>query len=375
MQEKKSKQSIEAFFALLSAGLWEKEVRLLPLGDIDYSVMQQLAEEQSVVGLIAAGMEHVSDTKIPKQDLLQFIGQTLQIEEQNKAMNYFIGVIIEKMRHAGIYTLLVKGQGIAQCYEKPLWRSNGDVDLLLSDDNYQKAKDFLTPLAAHVDNEDKRIKHLGMTIDPWIVELHGTMYTELSGRVNRGVEDAQRAIFNGGEVRSWLNENVQVFLPNAENDIILVFTHILNHFYVGGVGLRQICDWCRLLWTYRDKIDRHRLERRLKDMGVMSEWRVFGAFAVEYLGMPVETMPMFGSSVQEFKSRAGRLCHVIMKSGNMGHNIDQSYRQRYPKLIEKSITFFHRLGEFVRISSIFPINAPCFFVTYVYRRVKAFISR
>lgn len=366
----------QAFFALLRAGLWEQSVRLSDFEQIDYSAIQELAEEQSVVGLVAAGMEHVEDTKIPKQDLLQFIGQTLQIEEQNKAMNYFIGVIIEKMRDVGIYTLLVKGQGIAQCYERPLWRSNGDVDLLLSDDNYQKAKDFLTPLAAHVDNEDKRIKHLGMTIDPWIVELHGTMYTELSGRVNRGVEDAQRAIFNGGEVRSWMNENVQVFLPSADNDIILVFTHILNHFYVGGVGLRQICDWCRLLWTYREKIDRPRLARRLKAMGVLSEWRVFGAFAVEYLGMPIGAMPLLGDEVgASLIRKAGRLCRVIMKSGNMGHNIDQSYRQRYPKLIEKSITFFRRLGEFMRISSIFPINAPCFFVTYVFRRVKAFITR
>lgn len=126
----------QAFFALLRAGLWEKSSRLSGFGSIGYPALQELAEGQSVVGLLAAGMEHVEDIKIPKQDLLQFIGQTLQTEEQNKAMNYFIGIIIDKMRHAGIYTLLVKGQGIAQCYERPLWRSNGDVDLLLSDDNY-----------------------------------------------------------------------------------------------------------------------------------------------------------------------------------------------------------------------------------------------
>ena len=45
-----------AFFALLRAGLWEKEVQLLPYGEIDYSEVMRLAEEQSVVGLIAAGI-------------------------------------------------------------------------------------------------------------------------------------------------------------------------------------------------------------------------------------------------------------------------------------------------------------------------------
>lgn len=43
-----------------------------------------------MVGLIAAGMEHIVDTKPAKKDVLQFVGQTLQIEERNKAMNYFI---------------------------------------------------------------------------------------------------------------------------------------------------------------------------------------------------------------------------------------------------------------------------------------------
>ena len=38
-------------------------------------------------------------------------------------------------------------------------------------------------------------------------------------------------------------------------DIILVFTHILEFPFIGGVGLRQICGWCRLLWTYRSEID------------------------------------------------------------------------------------------------------------------------
>lgn len=35
-------------------------------------------------------------------------------------MNQFVGRLMADMRKAGIYTLLVKGQAVAQCYEKPL---------------------------------------------------------------------------------------------------------------------------------------------------------------------------------------------------------------------------------------------------------------
>ena len=105
-----------------------------------------MAEEQAVLGLVAAGMEHVTDVKVPKENLLQFVGQALQLEQRNKAMNQFLAGIIDRLRKEGVYALLLKGQGIALCYERPLWRASGDVDLFLSNDNYMNAVNVLTPL-------------------------------------------------------------------------------------------------------------------------------------------------------------------------------------------------------------------------------------
>ena len=369
--------NLQALFALLRAGLWEKEVQLTSYGEIDFAEVLRLSEEQSVLGLIAAGIEHITDRKPQKKDVLQFIGRTVQLEQRNQAMNHFIGVMVEKMREAGIYTVLVKGQGVGQCYERPLWRSCGDVDLFFDAENYERAKGFLTPLALEVEPEEKCKKHLAMTIDPWLVELHGLMPTEISERINAGVERVQSDIFAGGGVRVWKNDGADVPLPSPDNDVIIVFTHFLQHFFVGGVGLRQISDWCRLLWTYRESIDRGLLERRLKEMGIVSVWKTFGAFAVEWLGMPVEAMPLVadngpdGNLKPSIRRRVRRICRVVMEAGNFGRNKDNSYRTKYPKLLEKSITFFRRLGEYARLFLIFPADAPRFFVTYVSRKVKA----
>lgn len=371
---KKKNNNVEAFFALLRAGLWEKTVQLSNYGPIDLSAIQSLSDEQSVVGLITAGLKYVEDREIAKQEVLLFVDQTVQMEQSNSAMNYFIGVLVEKMRENGVYAVLVKGQGVAQCYERPLWRACGDVDFLLNYDNYQKAKSFLSSLACSVDNEDPFRKHFRMTIDPWVVELHGTMFTEISRRLNKGIDEVQRDIFSGGAVRSWMNDSVQVFLPSPDNDVLIIFTHFIQHFYVGGIGLRQICDWCRLLWTYRDEIDLRKLKTRLKTMGLMSEWESFAAFAVEYLGMPVDAMPFFRSS-RSLQRNSDRICHLILEAGNFGHNKDASYRTRYPYLVQKTITFFRRIGEFLTLTIIFPCNAPKFFVTYVCRRVVATIRR
>ena len=338
-------------------------------GALDFSAILDLAEEQSVVGLVAAGIEHVTEGRPAKKDVLQFIGRVTQLEQRNQAMNYFIGVLVDKMREAGIYTLLVKGQGVGQCYKRPLWRACGDVDLFLDAENYRRAKAFLTPMAEHVDGEDASRLHLGMTIDPWVVELHGTMDTEISKRINSGLAAIQKDVFENNGVRIWKNDAVDVPLPNPDNDVFIIFTHFIDHFYVGGVGLRQICDWCRLLWTYRTEIDRNLLEARLKEMGLNEEWKAFAAFAVEYLGMPVEAMPLYENS-EKYRRKARKIRDLVIETGNFGHNKDESYRAKVGRVKSFFITFWRRLMEFVRLTTIFPLHAPRFFVNYVFTRIK-----
>lgn len=367
---KQMNNTFEMFFALVRAGLWEQRVRLAPFQPVDFYALYELADEQSVVGLIAAGLEHVEDMKITKPMVLSFLKKVFSLEGRNQSMNEFIEKTVQMIREKGVKTLMVKGQGVAQCYARPQWRSSGDIDFFLDPENYKKAKRLLIPLASHVDEEDRRRLHLGMTISDWTVELHGTLHTEFSKRVNKGIDAIHREIFTQGKVRVWQNGDTDVFLPAPDEDVVLVFTHILEHFFIGGVGLRQLSDWCRLLWTYREQINVPLLESRLRGMGLMPEWKGFAALAVGYLGMPVNAMPLY-SDAPKYRSKADRICRLVLQTGNMGHNIDQSYRTKYPGLVAKVITFFRRLGGFVRLMAIFPENEMGFFVTYVFRRTKA----
>lgn len=301
--------NIGAFLDIVRAGLWKKDIRLEQYGKIDFEYIYRLAGEQSVVGLVTAGFEHIHDLKAPQEILLQCIGESLQLEQTNKTMNQFIEKLVGKMRDADIYTLLVKGQGVAQCYEKPFWRSSGDVDLLLSDSNYKKAKDFLLPLSTDNKPDERYSKHLGMNIDQWYVEIHGTLRTGLSGRVDKVVDEVHKDVFYNGNVRSWNNGETQIFLPSPDNDVFFVFTHFIKHFYKEGMNLRQICDWCRLLWTYKDSLNHELLESRIRKAGLMSEWKAFAALAVEYLGMPVEVMPLY--DVRGKKKAEQILKHIL----------------------------------------------------------------
>ena len=355
------------FVELLRAGLWSSqrpvhELKSLKLQDsVDWEKVYQLAQEQSVQGILLSGIEELKskgiELSVPKVLLLQWIGEVQVIEQRNKYMNAFVADLVEKLRKNDIYALLVKGQGIAQCYEKPLWRSCGDVDLLLSDSNYQKASKFLTEKASFVDEENPYNRHLAMTIDGWTVELHGTLRGSIT-RIDRVIDDVQNDVFCGGNVRSWDNGGTQVFLPSPDNDVIFVFTHILQHFFFEGIGLRQICDWCRLLYTYKELLNHKLLESRLLKAGIMTEWKAFGAFAVEYLGMPVEAMPLLDSlKVQKFKRKADRILEFVMESGNFGHNRDISYKQKYSFVIHYAMSFWLYTKLAMQRFAISPRNA------------------
>ena len=83
-----------------------------------------------------------------------------------------------------------------------------------------------------------------------------------------------------------------------------------------GTGLRQICDLCRLLWTYRPEMDVKLLERRLTKLGLMSEWKAFAALSVDYLGMPVEALPLHASD-RNWSRKASRILSFVLETGNL----------------------------------------------------------
>ena len=315
---------------LLKVGLWRKADANLNADynlseDVDWDGMYQLAQEKSILGLVLAGVER-SDVKPPKELLLQWIGEVQVIEQQNRAMNQFVAELVEKMRAADIDAILVKGQGVAQCYEKPMWRPSGDVDLLLSEVSYKKAKELLLPLSSGHKNEERYSQHLGMNIGQWYVEIHGSLRTGVSSKIDRMVDAAQDSVFMSGNVRSWQNGGTLVSLPAPTEDVFLIFTHFIKHFYKGGMSLRQLCDWCRLLWTYRAEIKVDWLEQHLRNGGLMIEWKAFAALAVVYLGMPAEAMPFINLNDNvELNMKAERLMELLL-GGYSGNRVKDTLR-------------------------------------------------
>ena len=171
-------------------------------------------------------------------------------------------------------------------------------------------------------------------------------------------------------MRLWTNDGALVYLPAADEDVIFVFTHILQHLFLEGIGLRQICDWCRLLYTYREKLDLRMLEQRIRKMGLMTEWKALYNLANKYLGMPD-----FGDGLMSHDSRydkkSERLMEFVMEVGNFGHNREVDWSNG---LKRRAMLIWHRITDTIKLSRVFPIDAPKFLLNYACDGVRGLVK-
>ena len=359
----KEENTHKTFFQLIRLGLGfgtSEDVKI-PEG-VDWEEVYRLAEEQSVLGLALAGIENLRNQGItegmPNQMLLlQMIGEVQMVEQRNKAMNEFIARTVEDMRKKNIYTVLVKGQGLAQCYERPLWRPAGDIDFFFSQNDFPTATEYFRNIGGEVVQNARYTKSFGVVIEPLFIEVHGTLRNSLSSKMDREIDAVQKDVFYGGNVRSWQNGETTVFLPNVDNDVFPVFVHFVRHFYKGGVSLRQLCDWCRLLYRYHEELDVRLLENRIRRSGLMEEGRAFYTMANKYLGMPDVFQ---GAGFKFHDSRYERKAERILEYILAGSVEDGSFGQKV-----KSVR---------RLVKIFPKNTlaflPMLFLNVNWMKVK-----
>lgn len=347
---KYSPRVVEAFLALVRAGLWAESANVGVLTDAQWKAVFRLADEQTVVGLIGAAMEKLQGERPPKFFRNSVVSTAFSLEQRNQLMNALLEQQATDFQQLGIRPLLIKGQGLAQCYVHPMLRACGDVDYLSMGEDFDRMSAYLLERSTDRDEQTIGSGHQVFFIGEIEVELHRDIHLGLGAGLDRILDELQVREFAAAAFRSWGS----VYLPSYQFDVIQVFTHFLKHFFKGGLGLRQICDWCRLLYTGYDALDLAVLRADLERLRLLKEWQVFGAFAVEYLGMPSEKIPFYRTT---YRSKAHRVLDFILEVGNFGHNRDARYFRTDPYLLRKTKTFGIRLKDFARHAWIFPMDS------------------
>lgn len=256
----------DIFFALLRAGLWERDLRLAAVPSAeDWLALLETARRQAVLGLLYRGIAHLPENQMPPADRrLRLLAEIDHIERRNKQMEQTQQELLGRFRDAGLHPLVQKGSEAGKYYAHPLLRESGDIDLFFPPDAFGRAcAEF--PGARTAPDGACVFKFRDVT-----VELHPRYY------------DLHRPVATLPEV------------PSVYAELMMLSAHILKHAIGAGVGCKQLCDLALALARTDGKYDKEQLRAYLKRAGLLRWQRVLCSLLVADLGLdPACCLPDF----------------------------------------------------------------------------------
>ena len=347
------------FFALLRSGLWNEVPERAPFdGGVDWEALYRLSFAQTVGPLVTDGVNRLTKEYLPAEPehLDPFLGDMMATAQRNRVLDSFIPKVFHALR--GIPVVLVKGQSLAQDYPDPERRQPGDIDLLLPPSSYAAAKEILLPKATHVSKEDVQTLHQGMHFYSVEVELHGSISTLMSRKLDRQLAALLKEQFDGRSLPTVTIGGAEIPVPEANFNAVYIFVHFLQHYWSGGVGLRQFVDWTTFVSVHKRDIHPVILEQRLEELGLLNLWKVFTGFAQEYLGCPAEKLPL---AARPKPRKNARIWRYVRRCGNFGKNQDRK-RKKESYLVRKIHSLWRLvIADRLRHFPVFPKESIRFF--------------
>lgn len=355
------------FFSLLRAGLWgtEPDEALFREKNVDWDGIINLAISQTVPGIVFDGVEKLpEELRPPRACFMKWFALVVKIEQANERLNHVLAEIGRKYGENDIRFILLKGQGCASMYLRPEHRQCGDLDLYTGRKDFERANELMDRLGTRPDSETD--KHIGYTYKEVEIEIHRYAACFSSPLLNRKLQrfagqwlDAPGCVFNVN--------GVGVKLPDPGFNAIYLLLHALLHFIQEGIGLRQVCDWVRLLSVYSKEIDRSRLIREIKILKLEQAFHAFGYIAVSCLGLPACCLPL---PVDDESGKS--LLSDILKGGNFGRGHGKNEKRPGTRWGGKLYSFLYICNRCRMMSRFHPSEArwyPYFRVKNLYYRI------
>ena len=343
----------EVFFSLLRNALWGTPVEI-PQGFADWAKVARTATIQSALGL--AGDVMLSDSGIASamsSDLKTKIKTFMManIMTHGKLNNVLVKVVSE-LDAAGIPSVLLKGQGLAQYYPKSELRQCGDIDLYVGLQRYADSYDILRPLATEI--EDRKALEVGKHYDFFVgkvaVEIHRYSDRYPTSKLDRIYQEVSLEGLGKNLVPIQFG-GVEVMTPSDEYNAFYIFSHLFHHFLINGLGARQLCDWMLFLRSRSSHIDMQSLNTTLQRLDMLKPWQAFGCVLVKYFGMPAEAFPFYDPSQE---SKADKIVKRLLDEGNFGKERDVYKKRGKIYLINKTWAMLAHIGRSLGLLFLFP---------------------
>ena len=346
------------FIELLQVSIGRRDLLSVKPSSSDWQALFREAQRQTVVGTIMCGLERLpEDQRPPKELLLKWYGQTLQIEGRNKLLNARCIELEHLFIENGFNCCILKGQGNALMYPNPLRRQSGDIDIWVKG----RVGDVISFLETKCDMSQQVVGYHHTEFPIWedvVVEVHWRPSWQSSPLHNR-------------RLQQWFKQNSSdicekggFHIPTWEFNVVYQLQHMFLHVLQEGLGLRQVMDYFYLLKS-RNSNKMTSFEGTLKWLGLSQFAGAMMYVLKEVFGMDNQYM------IAPVNFRKGKfLLKEIIQSGNFGFSDTRNGELRKKNGISRSMA---RMKRDIRFLSYYPVEVLCLpfqFYHVIWRKLR-----
>lgn len=347
---KENKHLLDAFFALLRAGLWgttPDPAFFVSFTGTQWRALLALAQKQAVLGLIYAGVSRLPKALMPDQQLLlRLYGFAEQIRKNNAKIVAVAQEVCGWFEEAGLEPIVLKGFSVGAFYAEPDLRQPGDIDLFFHR-GYEQVVQIVQRRGIRVELNPH---HDTFVYQGVLIELHSRPFYPLVSIRDLDLSPVgqQTAV---GRYR----------VLNIKANALLLLLHPAKHFMTEGVGLRQVCDWAVFLKCYEEKTELIETFSEMRRQGAARFVTELTVLAISELGLSLKRPEIWFTPSKEKLHR--RMLQLILNRGNFA----QENKQKREKEVW---TYFFSLGKYLWL--IYPYWPACFWQKVPQRVFKRF---
>lgn len=330
----------QIYIQLVASGINETH------GEINFSKVQleqlvSLCKLHRNAGIVYHGL--IKQENVP-QNMIEVFEKGFYTEMMiySKRMIVF-QMVLDALNRQKIKHIIVKGMSYAKCYPQTEFRTMGDLDLIICENDIQRADNVLEELGGQLNYESSNQKIHHYILRKYHIELHTSI--GYAGRFYQAYNYEtyfQAAIQNSVCIDGYTYE----FAPYYK--VIYGIFHIAKHFYESGCGVRMLTDVAVLMKYYKSQIDMERLWKDLEAMRLKEFAQNLFSICREWFGLETDGLDSSLKNkdiVEEY----------ILSGGVFGHDNDlgdamqigmQNGKYRYIKIFKWAFPGYRHMREY-----------------------------
>ena len=218
----------------------------------------------------------------------------------------------------------LKGLASAYYYPDPSLREMGDVDYLVQETDFEKAKQAALNAGFAIDHGDEPDGiHIAFKREPMSIwEQHRTINGIPNGEVGENIQsEIDRTIKTSGQITL---DGVICRIPDAFHHGLIMLLHVASHMTSEGIGLRHLCDWAVFANRLGNDGFDELFEEKLTRFGLWKFAQILTLVSEKYLGI---AHMEWAQNPEVTDEHLEAVMEDIMNGGNFGKKDLNRYRE------------------------------------------------